>query len=180
MNKTKKPRIRFKGFTDDWEQRKLSEITLKIGSGKTPLGGVKAYKESGIPLIRSQNINNDKVDLSDVVYIDFATDEAMSNSRVYKDDILLNITGASIGRSAVYTLAKRANVNQHVCIIRPVNEYNSNFKQIGKMSFVFPRLGEQKQIGLYFQKIDDLITLHQRKLDQLQTLKKFMLQNLFI
>ena len=48
------------------------------------------------------------------------------------------------------------------------------------MSFVFPRLGEQKQIGLYFQKIDDLITLHQRKLDQLQTLKKFMLQNLFI
>lgn len=103
MNKTKKPRIRFKGFTDDWEQRKLSEITLKIGSGKTPLGGVKAYKESGIPLIRSQNINNDKVDLSDVVYIDFATDEAMSNSRVYKDDILLNITGASIGRSAVYT-----------------------------------------------------------------------------
>ncbi|MBS6256011.1 restriction endonuclease subunit S [Megasphaera massiliensis] len=202
------PKIRLKGFTGDWEQRKLSEITLKIGSGKTPLGGVKAYKESGIPLIRSQNINNDKVDLSDVVYIDFATDEAMSNSRVYKDDILLNITGASIGRSAVYTLAKRANVNQHVCIIRPVNEYNSkfiqmnlasdigqtkieesqaggarqglNFKQIGKMSFVFPRLGEQKQIGLYFQKIDDLITLHQRKLDQLQTLKKFMLQNLFI
>lgn len=192
-NGQKVPKIRFSGFTGDWEQRKLSEITLKIGSGKTPLGGVKAYKESGIPLIRSQNINNDKVDLSDVVYIDFATDEAMSNSRVYKDDILLNITGASIGRSAVYTLAKRANVNQHVCIIRPVNEYNSkfiqmnlasdigqtkieesqaggarqglNFKQIGKMSFVFPRLGEQKQIGLYFQKIDDLITLHQRKLN---------------
>ena len=207
MNKTKKPRIRFKGFTDDWEQRKLSEITLKIGSGKTPLGGVKAYKESGIPLIRSQNINNDKVDLSDVVYIDFATDEAMSNSRVYKDDILLNITGASIGRSAVYTLAKRANVNQHVCIIRPVNEYNSkfiqmnlasdigqtkieesqaggarqglNFKQIGKMSFVFPRLGEQKQIGLYFQKIDDLITLHQRKCEKLKIIKKSMIENCF-
>lgn len=204
----KVPAIRFKGFTGDWEQRKLSEITSKIGSGKTPLGGEKAYKESGIPLIRSQNVNHDVVDLSDVVYIDDVTNESMSNSKVRKGDILLNITGASIGRSAVYTLSAEANINQHVCIIRSVKEYDAkfiqmnlasdngqtkinesqaggarqglNFEQIGKMSFAFPKTEEQEKVGSYFQSLDHLITLHHRKCDQLQSLKKFMLQNLFV
>ena len=203
----KVPTIRFKEFTDDWEQRKLSEITSKIGSGKTPLGGAKTYKEEGIPLIRSQNINNDRVNLSDVVYIDVDTDELMSNSKVHKNDILLNITGASIGRSAVYTFTGKANVNQHVCIIRTIKGYDAkfiqmnlasgqgqnkidesqaggarqglNFEQIGKLSFAFPPIEEQKAIGVFLASIDDLITLHQRKLKQLQTLKKYFLQNMF-
>ena len=79
-----KPEIRFKGFTDDWEQRKLEDITSKIGSGKTPLGGKETYVKNGICLIRSQNVYDDKVDLSDVVYIDEATDKSMINSRVFR------------------------------------------------------------------------------------------------
>ena len=202
-----KPKIRFKGFDDDWEQRKLGEITVKIGSGKTPSGGKSAYVETGIPLIRSQNVNNDKVDFADVVYIDKSTDESMSNSRVYTNDVLLNITGASIGRSAVYKGVESANVNQHVCIIRQIEGYQSdfiqlnlssdngqkqidasqagggreglNFQEIGKMQFSFPTLNEQKCIGRYFNNLDHLITLHQRKCDETKKLKKYMLQKMF-
>ena len=192
MEKKKKPAVRFKGFTDDWEQRKLIEITIKIGSGKTPSGGKSAYVCEGIPLIRSQNINDDRVDLGDVVFIDKETDDSMQNSRVYIHDVLLNITGASIGRSAVYKEIKQANVNQHVCIIRVKDEYQPdfiqlnlasnkgqkqieasqagggreglNFQEIGKMQFMFPVKDEQKQIGEYFNTLNNLITLHQRKL----------------
>lgn len=174
-----------------WEQRKLGNITVKIGSGKTPLGGKSAYVETGIPLIRSQNVNGDKVDFADIVYIDEATDELMANSRVYTNDVLLNITGASIGRSAVYKGLESANVNQHVCIIRPTEGHQPdfiqlnlssdngqkqidasqagggreglNFQEIGKMQFSFPSLNEQKAIGRYFNCLDHLITLHQRK-----------------
>ena len=173
-----------------WEQRKLGNITVKIGSGKTPLGGKSAYVETGIPLIRSQNVNGDKVDFADIVYIDEATDELMANSRVYTNDVLLNITGASIGRSAVYKGLESANVNQHVCIIRPTEGHQPdfiqlnlssdngqkqidasqagggreglNFQEIGKMQFSFPSLNEQKAIGRYFNCLDHLITLHQR------------------
>ena len=202
-----KPKIRFKGYQEDWEQRKLGNITVKIGSGKTPLGGKSAYVETGIPLIRSQNVNGDKVDFADIVYIDEATDELMANSRVYTNDVLLNITGASIGRSAVYKGLESANVNQHVCIIRPTEGYQPdfiqlnlssdngqkqidasqagggreglNFQEIGKMQFSFPSLNEQKAIGRYFNCLDHLITLHQRKREEMKTLKKYMLQKMF-
>ena len=202
-----KPKIRFKGYEEDWEQRKLSDITLKIGSGKTPSGGKNAYVDDGIPLIRSQNINNDRVDLEDIVFIDEETDNSMENSRVFTDDVLLNITGASIGRSAVYRGKDKANVNQHVCIIRPTKDFDSdfiqlniasnfgqkqidasqagggreglNFQEIGKMSFMFPSNQEQMKIGVYFNHIDYLITLHQRKCEETKKLKKYMLQKMF-
>ena len=204
----KVPEIRFEGFTGAWEQRKLDDVTVKIGSGKTPSGGENAYVDAGIPLIRSQNVNDNKVDFENIVYIDESTDKLMMNSRVFANDVLLNITGASIGRSAVYKGLDEANVNQHVCIIRPIEGYHPdfiqlnlawdrgqkqikssqagggreglNFQQIGKMKFVFPTLDEQKQIGNYFNNIDHLITLHQREYEKLQELKKFMLQNMFV
>ena len=161
-----------------WEQRKLGDITVKIGSGKTPSGGKSAYVENGIPLIRSQNVNGDKVDFADIVFIDEATDESMANSRVYTNDVLLNITGASIGRSAVYKGLESANVNQHDFIQLNLSSDNGqkqidasqagggreglNFQEIGKMQFSFPSLNEQKYIGRYFNNFDNLITLHQR------------------
>lgn len=201
------PKRRFKGFEGEWEQRKLSDITEKIGSGKTPLGGMEAYVDKGVALIRSQNVNHDMVDLSDVVFIDEETDTSMKGSRVHTDDVLLNITGASIGRSAVYKRIEHANVNQHVCIIRPNNNYDSsfiqlnlaslkgqkqielsqsgsgreglNFKQIGKFNFYYPIKKEQVEIGTYFSKFDKLITLHQQKYDKLQALKKAYLYEMF-
>ena len=192
---------------EDWEQRKLENITLKIGSGKTPKGGSTVYVESGIPLLRSQNIHSNKVNFDDVVYITEDINKQMLNSSVLKDDVLLNITGASIGRSAVYTADIPANVNQHVCIIRPNQEGNSffiqlnivstkgqkeidlnqagggreglNFQQISKMTFSYPSIEEQMQIGSFFKQLDETIALHQRKLMNLGLLKKSFLRLMF-
>ena len=126
-----------------WEQRELGDITSKIGSGKTPRGGNSVYTQNGIPLLRSQNIYNDRVNIEDIVYITESMDKEMANSRVEKNDVLLNITGASIGRSAVYELSSIANVNQHVCIIRPIHEIHSYFVQLNLSSPI-----GQKQIDL--------------------------------
>jgi type I restriction enzyme S subunit len=105
---------------EHWEVVRLKYLTSKIGSGKTPSGGAEAYVSSGIPLIRSQNVRFEGLSLEDVVFIDEQTDESMSNSRVLVDDVLLNITGASIGRCCrMIPSACPANVNQHVCILRP-------------------------------------------------------------
>ena len=98
--------------------RKLHSITEKIGSGKTPKGGKKVYTESGVIFLRSQNIYPDGLHLDDVAYIPEDIDAEMANTKVQMNDVLLNITGASIGRCTIYDLEKQANVNQHVCIIR--------------------------------------------------------------
>lgn len=97
---------------------KIGDFTTKVGSGSTPRGGSKVYQKSGVVFIRSQNIFNGVVNFDDVEYISDEIDEKMSSTRVESGDVLLNITGASIGRSAVFNHSCRANVNQHVCIIR--------------------------------------------------------------
>jgi len=98
---------------------RLATIATKIGSGKTPRGGGDVYASSGVAFLRSQNIHNDGLRLEDVVYIDPEIDAAMSSTRVRQGDILLNITGGSLGRCCVATPeALPANVSQHVCIVR--------------------------------------------------------------
>lgn len=99
---------------------KLSMITSKIGSGSTPRGGSSIYVKEGIKFLRSQNVYCEGFDLSDVAYITEEIDEEMSGTRVRIGDVLLNITGGSIGRCYyVDETLGRANVNQHVSIIRP-------------------------------------------------------------
>lgn len=111
----------------DFELRKLKDITLKIGSGSTPLGGEKVYTDSGVILLRSQNIGWGDIILDKLVYISDEIDSQMSKTRVMAGDILLNITGIpSIGRCCIVPQGfPRANVNQHVCIIRPNPRYIS-------------------------------------------------------
>jgi type I restriction enzyme S subunit len=93
---------------------------VKIGSGKTPEGGGDAYVTDGVVFIRSQNVHFDGLRLDDVVFIDRPTDASMASTRVCPNDVLLNITGASLGRVALAPAnLGEANVNQHVCIIRP-------------------------------------------------------------
>lgn len=105
-----------------WGVHPLKVLTNKIGSGKTPLGGAEIYLEDGVMLLRSQNVYANGLKLDDVVFIDECTDKQMNNSRVFQHDVLLNITGGSIGRVGYYNLLYSANVNQHVCIIRTKNE----------------------------------------------------------
>lgn len=106
-------------FNDESKFVKLKFLISKIGSGVTPRGGANIYKTSGIYFLRSQNIHNDGLRLDNVVYITREIHNSMLSSQVQKDDVLINITGASIGRSYIYNLEEEANINQHICILRP-------------------------------------------------------------
>ncbi|WP_109440002.1 restriction endonuclease subunit S [Acinetobacter haemolyticus] len=166
---------------DHWIVTKFGFHTLKIGSGKTPKGGAEIYQDEGILFIRSQNVYNDglRVESSESTYISEAIHDDMSTSKVYSGDILLNITGGSIGRSClVPDEFPEANVNQHVCIIR-VSKYlqeflalviqsdliqaqiqsiqtggnreGLNFEQISNFYFALPPTEEQKELVKYLE-----------------------------
>lgn len=111
-----------------WPVDRIKDNAVKIGSGVTPSGGAASYLDSGIPLLRSQNVHFDGLRLDDVAYIAEETHEEMSGSKLRVRDVLLNITGASIGRCAfVPDNFGEGNVNQHVCIIRPTAKLNHKF-----------------------------------------------------
>ena len=104
---------------EHWEVKKLGLITSKIGSGKTPRGGSEVYTDSGILFLRSQNIYDGGLFLDEVVYISEEINNEMLNTQIKDGDILLNVTGGSIGRTCLIpSNFQKANVNQHVCIIR--------------------------------------------------------------
>jgi len=99
---------------------KLIHITSKIGSGATPKGGEKSYKESGITLIRSQNIYDNEFYKKGLVFIDDIQAKRLDNVTIEENDILFNITGASVARCCLVDKSYLpARVNQHVAIIRP-------------------------------------------------------------
>lgn len=106
-----------------WVARKLREVTTKIGSGATPLGGEEAYKLEGISLFRSLNVYDDGFRRTKLAYIDEQQAGELSNVVVEPGDVLFNITGASIARCCIAPDEfLPARVNQHVAIIRPDNE----------------------------------------------------------
>jgi type I restriction enzyme S subunit len=104
---------------ENWDVTSINECSLKVGSGKTPTGGASVYVDSGRPFIRSQNVGWGKLDLSDVAYITEEVHNNFTGSELKENDVLLNITGASIGRCAkADSHISGGNVNQHVCIVR--------------------------------------------------------------
>lgn len=115
------PKLRFPEFRDagEWEEKTLEPLTTKVGSGITPTGGDKNYITAGRPFVRSQNVGWGELNLNDVVFIDEETHQSFNSTEIKLSDVLLNITGASIGRSVVAdSRIAGGNVNQHVCIIR--------------------------------------------------------------
>lgn len=103
----------------NWNEKPLKELTSKIGSGSTPRGGSSAYKSEGIPLVRSLNIHTDFIKYEDLAFIDSQQAQKLVNVTIEPEDVLLNITGASIGRvnlTPIEFIGGR--VNQHVSIIR--------------------------------------------------------------
>ena len=149
---------------EHWEASRLGFLVSKIGSGKTPKGGAYSYRSEGVMLIRSQNVYDDGLHLDDVVFIDEETDEDMAGSRVRSRDVLLNITGASLGRCAVAPAQlARANVNQHVCVVRPDGqELDPRFAQLSltarfvKDQIFADEVGSSRE-GLSFQQVRDLV-----------------------
>lgn len=108
----------------NWELKRVKDIINKIGSGVTPKGGSEVYVDVGIPLIRSQNVYDDGLRLDDVSFIDEETNNKMKSSQLKPNDILINITGASIGRSCVVPKnIEIANINQHIIYLRVKEKY---------------------------------------------------------
>ena len=104
---------------DSWEWVTLDFVCSKIGSGSTPKGS--NYSESGIPFFRSQNVYNDGLVFEDIKYISEQVHQSMIGTEVKANDLLLNITGGSLGRCAIVPLNfTQGNVSQHVCIVRPI------------------------------------------------------------
>ena len=198
------PEIRFNGFTEDWEQRKLGEVADIIGGG-TPNTSKDEYWDGDIDWYAPAEI-------ADQIYVDSSerkiTKEGFNNSsaKLLPVGTVLFTSRAGIGKMAI--LRKKSCTNQGFQSIVPhENELDSYFiysrseelkrygetvgagstfvevsgKQMAAMNLMMPStIDEQKKIGRYFENIDHLITLHQRKCDELQNMKKFMLQNMFV
>lgn len=194
-----KPKVRFKGFTDDWEQRKLEELVgIYDGVHQTP-----DYQDSGIMFLSVENIAT----LKSEKYI---SEEAFERDyKVYpeKGDILMTRIG-DVGTTNVVETAEKVAFYVSLALLKP-NEIDSYFlsnamktnafqkglrertlvtaipqkinkDEIGKIDiFITNNDEEQKKIGAYFSNLDHLITFHQRKCEQTKKLKKYMLQKMF-
>ena len=203
-NKDKKvlnvPPLRFPEFTGEWEKRNIGDLSIKVGSGVTPRGGESVYKIEGHPFVRSQNIGWGHLLLDDIAFIDEETHLRQKNTELKLDDVLLNITGASIGRSAlVDEQIEGGNVNQHVCIIRTKenlvssflcnfllsnygqkqidsfqaggNRQGLNFEQIKSIKIAIPSTKEQMKIATLLRLIDKRITTQNKIIEDLKKLK---------
>jgi len=205
------PRLRFPEFqgNGEWKEKKLGSLTTKVGSGITPLGGQKNYRKSGRPFIRSQNIGWGELLLDDVAFIDEETHSSFIATQINYLDVFLNITGASIGRSAIADpRVVGGNVNQHVCIIRTTGELNPiflnqfliskdgqsqidkcqaggnrqglNFSQIRALTIPLPTdINEQVKIANTLASADALVTSQNKKIEVLKNHKKGLMQQLF-
>ena len=111
------------GDESKFKKEKLVKLTTKIGSGATPKGGNQAYKDEGISLIRSLNVHNAEFKYEDLAHIDEEQAAALNNVTLEKNDVLFNITGASVTRCCIVPEnVLPARVNQHVAILRPCTE----------------------------------------------------------
>jgi type I restriction enzyme S subunit len=134
---------------EGWAYERIGNLVSRLGSGSTPRGGKNAYVDTGIPFFRSQNIWNDGIKLNDVAYITEEIHEQMSNTKVIPDDVLLNITGASLGRSTIFPKELiEANVSQHVTIIRLIETGMNNFLHLGILSPLIQKLVWGRQVGM--------------------------------
>ena len=194
----KVPSIRFAGFTDPWEQRKLGDVTDSF-SGGTPDGSHASYYGGSIPFIRSAEINSDKTEL-------FLTEKGLDNSSakiVERGTVLYALYGATSGEVGIAAI--KGAINQAILALSPhtgndplflaswlrrekariVDTYlqggqgNLSGSIVKELSFALPQQKEQQVIGSFFSHLDNLITLHQRKYDKLVIFKKSMLEKMF-
>ena len=193
------PMLRFKGFTEKWEQVKLSK-TSRSYSGGTPKVGVHEYYDGQIPFIRSGEIASKSTELT-------ISETGLNNSSaklVSKGDILYALYGATSGEVSLSKI--NGAINQAILAIKPIDGYENYFlmtwlqkekEQITRtylqggqgnlsakivMNLVvnIPSLSEQSQIAQIFSKLDKTITLHDKKIQYLKQLKRGLLQKMFV
>ena len=200
-NNSNIPAIRFKGFSDAWEQRKLPEfVSFFNGLTYTP----DDVEETGTLVLRSSNVKNGEIVDADNVYVN---DKVATSENVQKGDIIVVVRNGSralIGKHAQIKASMPNTVigafmsgmrSEHSSFVNALldtsafeNEIAKNMgatiNQItgymfSKIEFMIPSGEEQQKIGEYFQSLDHLITLHQRKYEKLTNVKKSMLEKMF-
>jgi len=197
------PEIRFKGFTDLWEQRKISELAEKTYGGGTPTTSNEAFWNGNIPWIQSSDIVDGK--LMGVEPRKYITQTGLNSSAtqlVPKNSIAI-ITRVGVGKLAYMPFSystsqdflslSKLNTEPfftvYACYKKLQSELNTvqgtSIKGITKDELLaktisVPVYSEQKQIGSFFAQLDTLITLHQRKLEKLQNIKKSCLEKMFV
>ena len=193
--------MRFPEFHGEWEKCKLGKLAVKVGSGSTPKGGNAVYTTSGHCFVRSQNVGMGHLILNDIAYIDESTHQKQKSTELRTNDVLLNITGASIGRTALATEEiNGGNVNQHVCIIRTngnvepsyicdyiqtskIQKYiqslqtggsreGLNFEQIRSFPINIPTVEEQVKIAKLLSLINERIATQSKLIEKLESLIK--------
>ncbi|WP_459446815.1 restriction endonuclease subunit S [Weissella cibaria] len=202
-NGAKVPELRFAGFADDWEERKLGELSNIVGGG-TPSTSNPEYWDGDIDWYAPAEIGEQSyVSKSKKTITELGLKK--SSARILPVGTVLFTSRAGIGNTAI--LAKEATTNQGFQSIVPdQNKLDSYFifsrtnelkrygevtgagstfvevsgKQMSKMSIMVPELSEQQKIGSFFKQLDDTIALHQRKLDLLKEQKKGFLQKMFV
>ena len=202
------PPLRFPEFHGEWEKCKLGELAVKVGSGSTPKGGNAVYTTSGHCFVRSQNVGMGHLILNDIAYIDELTHQKQKSTELRTNDVLLNITGASIGRTALATEEiNGGNVNQHVCIIRTngnvepsficdyiqtskIQKYiqslqtggsreGLNFEQIRSFPINIPTVEEQVKIAKLLSLINERIATQSKLIEKLESLIKGISSRIF-
>ena len=193
---------------DGWDSVTIGDIASKVGSGITPTGGSQVYGYAGRPFIRSQNVGWGTLLLDDMAHISDTIHATFVDTELRHHDVLLNITGASIGRSAVAESSiVGGNVNQHVCIIRaqhsaadplfvnsvllsPLgqrqiaafqaggNRQGLNFQQVRSIRIPLPTLPEQRAIAAVLTDLDDEIDALQARRDKTHAIKQAMMAEL--
>ena len=203
----KKPALRFKGFTDPWEQRKLGEICDFITKGATPTTYGFSWQPDGVPFFRNDSIKDNVFVFGEFSYISEAANEVLKRSEVHGNDILIAITG-DIGKVGIIPdTVEKANINQHIARVRirkealpyfvyqylasddTQKEYQKiktglsmpqlSLEQVRDIVVKIPEFNEQGKIADCLRRIDTLITLHQRKYERLVNIKKSMLDKMF-
>ena len=201
------PNLRFPEFQEEWEKCKLGTLTAKVGSGSTPKGGNAVYTSTGHCFVRSQNVGMGYLILDDVAHINDGIHQKHKATELKEDDVLLNITGASIGRTAIATKEiEGGNVNQHVCIIRANSKVSPkflcnyiqtkkiqnyiqslqtggsreglNFEQIRSFPISLPNIAEQNKIAQLLDKLNEHIATQNKVIDKLQSLIKGIAQKI--
>ena len=199
------PEVRFAGFTDAWEQRKLSELTSLITKGTTPLDKSGNGKINYVK-IESIDSSSGKITITSTISEE-EHNGYLKRSQLQEGDVLFSIAG-TLGRvTAVNKDVLPANTNQALAIIRlkncnlnyiitylkgkAVSEFvkknptvgaqpNLSLEQVGNLEIALPETDEQEQIGDFFFNLDNLITLHQRELEKLKNIKKSLLEKMFV
>ena len=205
QNGSSYPEIRFKGFTDPWEQRKLGEVAT-FGGGHTPsMSDSDNYEGGNVLWVTSQDVKSHYLDGTTTQI----TEKGAKELTLYPAGSLVMVTRSGILRHTlpVAELRKPSTVNQDIRVILPQENYygqwllqffisrnkelllefgktgttveSVDFSKMRDMVLLTPSLPEQQQIGRYFARLDNLITLHQRKYDKLCVLKKSMLDKMF-